>query len=116
MVVISGIKFNWQPVTSGMPLGSILGPTQFNVFINDLDNAIECSVACEQLIGNWELEGRASIQKDLDRLEERATRNLRNSMRVKANASTFPWSNPMQQHKVGADLPILISINYAILL
>lgn len=40
-MVISGIKFNRQPVTSGMPLRSILGPRLFKNFISDLDNAIE---------------------------------------------------------------------------
>lgn len=43
MVVISGIKFNWQPFTSGIPLGSILEPTLSNIFVNDPDNAIECT-------------------------------------------------------------------------
>lgn len=57
-----------------MLLGSILKPTLFNIFINDLDNAIECTASMCAV--DMKREGRASIQNDLDKLEERATRNL----------------------------------------
>lgn len=80
MVVNSSFS-NWQPATSGVSQRSTLGLILFAIFISDLDNGTKCVLMKfdndTKLSGEVNsLEGKVTLQEDLDMLGEWTDKNL----------------------------------------
>ncbi|KAJ7400135.1 rna-directed dna polymerase from mobile element jockey-like [Pitangus sulphuratus] len=104
-VAVKGSMSKWRPVTGGVPQGSVLGLVLFNIFVDDMDSGIECTLSrfpdeTKLCAAADTLGGRYAIQRDLDRW---ACANLMKFNRAKCKVLHLGHGNPKHKYRLSGE-------------
>ena len=85
-----------------------MGPVLFNIFVSDMDSGIECTLGKfadeTKLLGVVNtLEGRAAIQRDLDRTDRWAWANLMRFNKAKCKGLHLGRGNPKHKCRLSGE-------------
>jgi len=92
-IVTCAAMSSWQLVTCGIFQGTILRPMLFNVFINELDDSMECTLqkftVYSKLGGTVDKRGgKAANQEDLDSMQKWTCSNCKKFNKVQETAKS----------------------------